>query len=135
MNKLSWHTEAILTANTAKDGTGQTAYILTAEEQDLYVDRVVFQPIGTNVQSVGRLFLNNGKLNTHASNNSPFAEITLPATTLDETTAMTSQTITTDLWLPKGYRLNVTLGTTVAAGYRVTAVCGDYQDLQSHPFR
>ena len=65
-----------------------------------------------------------------AANNSLYEEITLPATTLDEDAALTNQEIKFNdgdgLVLPPGYKLNITIGTTVAAGYAVTAVGGKY---------
>ncbi len=120
---LRWAT--LTTANTAKDGTG-TVGVIHNEPVEMYIDRVVFRALGTNVATVARLFINNGDPNSDAAANALFDEITLPATTLDETAALTEQIITTDLWLPANYRLLVTLGTTVVAGYRVTAGAGPY---------
>lgn len=131
MNKIGFYTSAITAANTAKDGTGDVGFLIKAEYQDLYVDRVIFVPIGSNVATVARIFINNGESNDVASNNTPFMEETLAATTLDEAAAFAVESVTTDLWLPKGYRLMFTLGTTVAAGWRGLALAGTYQDLQS----
>ncbi len=131
MNTIQWHNDPLTAANTAKDGTGTVAVVIKAAA-DIYVDRVIFRAIGSNVQSCGRLFVNNGESNTTANNNSLLAEITLSATTLDEAAAFTDNIIFTDLWLPSGYRLLATLGTAVASGYQISAVAGRYQDLQSN---
>lgn len=118
---VAWYPATITTANTAKDGTGSVAMVMTANNT-AYIDRLVFRATGTNVQTVARVFLNNGETNATASNNVLFAEITLDATTLSETTALADEELPLDIYLPAGHRVFVTIGTTVAAGWRVTAV-------------
>jgi len=124
---VNWNTAALATANTAKDGTGTANYIFGPDILDSYVDRIVCRAAGTNVATVIRVFINNGGDNAVAANNVLFTEKTLAATTLDEAAAFADNNITLDLWLPRGYRLFVLLGTTVASGYYVTAVAGEYQ--------
>jgi hypothetical protein len=124
--KTSWGTTAITTANTAKDGTGTVLGVYTAGANGSYVQRVRFRPAGTNVQTVARLFINNGSTNATAANNILFDEITLSAITLSETAAQPSFEIPLNFALPAGYVLNITIGTSVAAGYYVSAIGGDY---------
>ncbi len=132
---ISWGT--IATANTAKDGTGTVVTIFTADATNGgRVDRVRFRSAGTNVATVARVFINNGSTNATASNNTLYAEVTLAATTLSEVASLALQEIPNantvpdgtgfPLVLPPGYKLNVTIGTTVAAGWAVTAVGGVY---------
>lgn len=118
---VAWYPATITTANTAKDGTGSVAVVMKADEIS-YIDRLVFRATGTNVQTVARVFINNGEPTTNAANNVLFAEITLDATTLSETTALADEELPLNIYLPAGYRVFVTIGTTVAAGWRVTAV-------------
>lgn len=122
----SWGTTAITTANTAKDGTGTVLTVYTAGANGSYVQRVRFRPSGTAVQTVARLFINNGSTNATAANNILFDEITLSAITLSETAAQPSFEIPLNFALPAGYKLNITIGTTVAAGWYVSAIGGDY---------
>jgi hypothetical protein len=124
--KTSWGTTAITGSNTAKDGTGTVLGVYTAGANGSYVQRVRFRPAGTNVQTVARLFINNGSTNATAANNILFDEITLSAITLSETAAQPSFEIPLNFALPAGYVLNITIGTTVAAGYYVSAIGGDY---------
>jgi hypothetical protein len=131
MNLIRWHNALITTANTTKTGTGTVSVVVLAPE-DIYVDRLVIRAAGSNVATVIRVFVNNGGDNSVVSNNSLFAEETLEATTLDEAAKFADESVTMNLWLPKGYRIFCTLGTTIAAGVQVTAVCGRYQDLQSY---
>lgn len=135
LGDVQWGTVA--TANTAKDGTGTVVTIFTADATNGgRVERVRFRALGTNVATVARIFVNNGSTNATATNNTLYAEITLPATTLSEVAALVLQEIPNPLniidmsgfplVLPPGYKLNVTIGTTVSAGYAVTAVGGKY---------
>lgn len=123
-----WPSSPILTtANTAKDGTGTVATVFTADATEGSVlQRIVVRPTGTNVASVLRVFLNNGGSNATAGNNVLIDEIGLPATTLIETAAMTGLDKTYNLPMKPGYKINVTLGTTVAAGWAVSAHGGHY---------
>jgi hypothetical protein len=124
--ETSWGATAITTANTAKDGTGTVLGVFTAGANGSYVQRVRFRPSGTSVQTVARLFINNGSTNATAANNILFDEITLSAITLSETAAQPSFEIPMNFAIPAGYVLNITIGTTVAAGWYVSAIGGDY---------
>jgi hypothetical protein len=124
--KTSWGATAITTANTAKDGTGTILTVFAAGANGSYVQRVRFRPSGTAVQTVARLFINNGSTNATAANNILFDEITLPAITGSETAAQPSLEIPLNFGLPVGYLLNITIGTSVAAGWYVSAIGGDY---------
>ena len=121
---VSWAT--LTTANTAKDGTGTVATIYTAGTEGSRVDRVKVRSLGTNVQTVLRIFVNNGADATTATNNSLYMERTIPATTLSETTELLDMIIPLDMALPAGYKLNCTIGTTVAAGLQVTCEGGNF---------
>jgi hypothetical protein len=125
--RISWNTTAITTANTAKDGTGTVATVLTAKPVDgSRLDYLKVRALGTNTATVMRVFINNGGVNTTAANNVLFMERTIPATTLSETLEQADNYISMDISLPADYKINVTIGTTVAAGFAVSAVYGDY---------
>ena len=123
---VEWGPTLITTANTAKDGTGTVLTVFTAGTNGSYIQRVRFRTAGTNVATVARLFINNGSASSTAANNILFDEISLTATTLSETTAQASFDIPMNFALPAGYVLNVTIGTSVAAGWYVSTVGGDY---------
>jgi hypothetical protein len=123
---VGWGTTAITTANTAKDGTGTVLTTFTAGANGSYVQRVRFRPSGTCVQTVARVFINNGSTNATAANNILFDEITLTAITLSENTAQPSFEIPMNFAIQAGYKINITIGTSVAAGWYVDTVGGDY---------
>jgi hypothetical protein len=123
---VKWGPNAITTANTTADGTGTMLTVFTAGANGSYVQRIRFRPSGTSVQTVARVFINNGLTNSAPSNNVLWDEVTLGAITISQTAAQTSFEIPLNFALPAGYVLNITLGTTVAAGYYVTVIGGDY---------
>lgn len=117
----------ITAANTAKDGTGTVNTAFTADATNgSFVQKLIIRPLGTNVVSVMRIFLNNGLTNVTPANNALIAEIPLPATTNTEVNALSGYEVPLNIPLKAGNKINVVLGTAVAGGYTVTAVGGDY---------
>jgi hypothetical protein len=131
--QIAW--SGILTsANTAKDGTGTVETIFTAGADGGRVERIRIRALGTNVATVLRIFINNGSASSTAGNNTLYAEITLAATTLSETSALlttnefpsAADTTAFPLVLPAGYKLLATLGTAIAAGVKITSIGSTY---------
>jgi len=124
---IEWGAYALSAANTTKSGTGTVLTVFTADATNGgYVNKIRFRAAGTNVATVARVFINNGQTNSVSANNILFDELTLPATTLSETAQLTNQEIVWNLALPAAYNINVTIGTSVAAGYYVTVIGGRY---------
>ena len=115
----------LLTANTAKDGTGTVATLYTAGVNGSKLNGVQIAYTGTSVATVLRLFINNGSTNATAGNNSLYMSITVAANTLSEVAAAADIFQALSLTLPAGYKLMATIGTTVAAALAVTASGGD----------
>lgn len=124
--------QTITTANTAKDGTGTTLLLATAPavtNSGSLVERIRVMHMGTNVATVMRVFLNNGSTPGTAGNNALIAEKTIPANTVSEVAESVPQDITLNQIL-RGHattpeRIYITIGTTVAAGLKATAIGGD----------
>jgi len=124
--QISWGTN-LTTANTAKDGTGTIVTVFTAKAVDgSRLDYLKSRARGTNVATVLRVFINNGSDPTTAANNVLFMERTIPATTVSEIAELADVYIPMDISMPAGYKINVTIGTTVVAGLMVTAIGGEY---------
>lgn len=123
---VEWGATAITTANTAKDGTGTVLTVFTADVEGAFVQRIRFRSAGTNISTVARVFINNGSANSTAGNNILFDELTLAATTISEVAAQPTYELPLNFALPAGYKLNVTIGTTIAAGYFVSVIGGKY---------
>lgn len=131
---VSWGTVSV--ANTAKDGTGNVVNVFTAGINGSKIDQIKVRALGTNVATVMRFFINNGQLNAVAANNSLIHEVTIAATALSEVAALADNDITIQKnigevavpipYLPAGYKINVIIGTTVAAGLQVTVHGADY---------
>lgn len=130
---IAWTAALLKTANTALDGTGTVVTIFTAGANGSRVERVRARHGGTNVATVLRIFINNGSSNATPANNILYAEKTVAANTLSQTAASalnelpdTTDTTTFPIILPAGYKLNVTVGTTIATGLYVSAIGSDY---------
>lgn len=121
---LSWGT--LTTANNVYDGTGTVATLYTAGVNGAKVDYIKARALGSNVATVLRLFINNGGVNSTATNNSLFMERSLAATTASANAETADWVIPCNVTLPAGYKIIAVLGTTVVAGWQFTSVGGDY---------
>lgn len=122
---------ACLTGTAAADynGTTSATLVYTAGSYGSYVNKLILEPAGTNIQSVLRIFVNNGSANTTAANNSKVMEIGLPSTTAVNNNSLPHIEVPLQIQLPASYRLYVTLGaasTPLASGWFCTAFAGKY---------
>jgi len=115
-----------VSANTALDGTGTVATVYTAGTNGSKIENVTLWHLGTNIATVVRFFVNNGSTNATAGNNALVQEFTMAANTLSQVAASVQVVWPSNLYLPNGYKLNVTIGTAIAAGVMVAAQGGDY---------
>ena len=120
--------DAVATANTTRDLTSGTSYLaFTADATNGgYLNKLRFAPKGTNIQTVARIWINNGSTTGTAANNFLFQEVTLIATTSSETQSLPFTEVPLDIALPAGYKIYITVGTTVSAGFMVGVVAGKY---------
>jgi hypothetical protein len=127
---ISWPGGYLTTANTTADLTSGTIFLaFTADATEgsfIQFIRAKASPAGNNVQTVARIWLNNGGATGTAANNVLYDEMTLPATTASATAAVTTMSLPMNIALPAGYRVYVTIGTAVANGWNFTGVGGDY---------
>ncbi len=123
--RSSW-ANVSLTANAAYDGTGTVSTVFTAGANGSKLEDVFVIPLGTQIATVIRFFINNGSTNATPANNTLVYELTLAANTASQTAAQTIYTWKANLILPAGYKLNCCTGTTVASTTQVTAQGGDY---------
>ena len=91
-----------------------------------YIQRLRFKATGTVVASVARIYINNGSVNTTATNNQFSGEQSLPAVTAINTSATSDIDYPMGFAIDPGFRIYVGLGTTVAASWIVTGVGGRY---------
>jgi len=123
---LGWTAPALTTANAAVDGTGTVQTIATGGTNGSRIDKLICVPVGTNVVSALSVFLNNGLTAATPANNVLVKDIALPATTQSNAASMGPFEVQMDLPIPAGYKLNVAVRTTVAAGWHIIAVAGNY---------
>ena len=125
---VSWVNAAGLVANTTTDLTAGTNYPsgFTAGANGSRLDFVRARALGTNVQTVVRIWLNNGSTTGTASNQTLIFERTLSATTVSQTAEQPDVLIPLNISIAAGYILYYTFGTAVAAGHDMSVVGGDY---------
>lgn len=132
--KIQWGTVLTSDATASKnhDGTTTNAVcIFTAGANGSRIDEIKALPLGTNVATALRIFVNNGSANTTAANNSIYTDVTMQSSTISEVAGQTETVIrqpndNRPLVLPAGYKLYAVVGTTVAAGIQVTVQGGDF---------
>jgi len=127
LGDTQWVT-GVLAQNTTTDLTSGTIYLVfTADATEGgYIQRIRFRPLGTNIATVARVWINNGSATGTAANNILWDEISVAATTASNTAALANYELPLNFALPAGYRIYVTLGTAVAAGFAVTVIGGKY---------
>lgn len=115
------------TQNTAMDGTGTVLTVFTSDATNGgFAQALRCKAAGTNVATVLRVFINNGSTNATLANNTLIGELSLAATIANSLAALAEYNYPLNLALPAGYKVNVTIGTTVAAGWQVTTIGGKY---------
>lgn len=114
-------------ANTLFDGTGTVATVFTADATNgSKIETVTLMNLGTNVATAVRFFINNGATNATATNNALVYEATWATNTASQVAGTAQVLWPANLYLPAGYKLNVTIGTAVASGILCAAQGGDY---------
>lgn len=121
---------AALVTAAAADYTGISAnyqLVFTAEALNGgFLRGIIAKAGGTNVQTVARVFLNNGATNATATNNEFIEELTLPATTASNTSATPTIYIPINRAITPGFRVYVGIATAVAAGWAFSPDGGKY---------
>lgn len=117
-----------VTANTTKDLTSGTIYgpIFTAGANGSRLDSLKVRALGTNVATVIRVWINNGSATGTAANNTLFMDRTISSTSNSETSELADNLVPMNVSIPSGYKVYVTFGTAVAAGFHITGIGGDY---------
>ena len=126
---IQWNSGAATTANTTIDLTSGTIYLaFTADATNGgYVQRVRFRSLGTNSSAnVARIWINNGSSTGSAANNIMWDEVSIPTTTVSQTASLPVIEVPLNFALPPGYKIYVTLGTTVSAGYHIAVIGGKF---------
>jgi len=127
LGDTKWVT-SVTAQNTTTDLTSGTIYLAFTSDATNggYVQRIRFRPLGTNIATVARVWLNNGSATGTAANNILWDEISIAASTASNTAALANYELPLNFALPAGYTIYVTLGTAVAAGFAVTVIGGKY---------
>lgn len=119
------------TANNVYDGTGTMLTVFTGDATYWsFLTRLKIWAAGSNASAnVLRIFGNNGSTNATVGNNYPIAEVPLQITTASATAPLQPYNwIPEDsngvFYLPPNHKIMVCIGTTVTAGYFISAFGG-----------
>lgn len=128
--RVVWPAVPLTAANTSKVGAGTLGTDIlscfTAQVDGAYLYRVRFMPLGTNIATVARIFLNNGGDNNVAANNAMIDNITLPATTNTEVAGQAPFEVPLNMAIDPLFRILICIGTAVATGWMPSVHGGDY---------
>lgn len=118
----------VIAANATTDLTTGTSYLVfTADATNGgYIQKLRIKPLGSNIATVMRIWINNGSTTGTAANNTLFDEVSLALSSASPTSALALYELPLNFALPPGYKIYVTLGTSVATGFDVTAIAGKY---------
>jgi hypothetical protein len=116
----------VKTANTNMDGTGTVNTVWTAGANGSYLRKLFCRAAGSCIQSVVRVFINNGSSQATLANNILYTELTLPGTTASANSALQAAEVPFEFAIPASYKILVTIGTTVSAGWWFGVLGGDY---------
>jgi hypothetical protein len=109
-------------------GTGVLSSLIFSADptNGSYLQRVRLKPAGTNIASVARFFLNNGYSQATSANNCIYGEVSLPATTGINSASLIEIDYPFNYALPSGWRVYMSLGSGVVAGWTALGIGGRY---------
>jgi hypothetical protein len=124
---IQW-ANTVTAGNSGSNITAGTSYHVFASDGTAggYVQRIRFRPLGSNIATVARVWINNGGSTGTTANNVLWDEVSLAASTASTTSALANTELPLNFAMPPAYKLYVTLGTGVTAGYDVSVIGGKY---------
>ena len=114
--------------NTFDMTTGTSASLFVAGSSGSYVSKIRVKPSGSTAATVLRFFLNTGGSTVVSTNNSLYAELSLPAITTSSILAQNDFEVPFNIAIPASYTIYGVSATAPGAGtgFEVTTVGGDY---------
>ena len=112
--------------NTFTMTTGGSASLFTSGPSGSYINKIRVKPSGSSAATVLRFFINNGGSTTVSTNNTLFAELSLPSITVSTTIAQNDFEVPFNIAIPGSYTIFGVTATTPLTGFSITTVAGDY---------
>lgn len=113
--------------NTFDMTTGTSSSLFVAGSSGSYVSKIRVKPSGSTAATVLRFFLNSGSTTT-STNNSLYAELSMPAITTSSVLAQNDFEVPMNIAIPASYVIYGVSATAPGAGtgFEVTTIGGDY---------
>lgn len=110
------------------DGTGANDILAFEADPDdgSFLDKIRFKAKGANVQTLARIFINNGQDHTVAANNSFYDDVALPSTSASATVQQPFVELSLQLQLKAGFKIYIGLAVAVASGWQATPIGGNF---------
>ena len=114
--------------NTFDMTTGTSASLFVAGSSGSYVSKIRVKPSGSTAATVLRFFLNNSGSTTTSTNNSLYAELSMPAITSNNSLTQNDFEIPLNIAIPASYAIYGVSANSISAGsgFEVTTIGGDY---------
>ncbi len=106
--------------------TNTSHSLFVAGTSGSYVNKIRVKPSGSTGATVLRFFLNNGQDTTVRTNNSLYAELSMPAITTSSVLAQNDFEVPLNIAIPASYTIYGVSGTAPSTGFEVTTIGGDY---------
>jgi hypothetical protein len=105
--------------------SGPSSSLFVAGPSGSYVSKIRIKPSGSTIATVLRFFINSGST-VVATNNTLYAEISLPAITLSTTLAQNDFEVPMNIALPGSYAIYGIAGAHSTGGFEITTIGGNY---------
>jgi hypothetical protein len=106
--------------------SGASSSLFTAGASGSYVSKIRIKPSGSTVATVLRFFINNGGSTTVATNNTLYAEISIPAITVSTTLAQNDFEVPLNIAIPGSYSIYGIASAFTTGGFEITTIGGNY---------
>ena len=105
--------------------SGLSASLFTAGASGSYVQKIRIKPSGSTVATVLRFFISSGST-VVATNNTLYAELSMPAVTVSTTLAQNDFEVPMNIAIPGSYTIYGLANAWSTGGFRITTIGGDY---------
>ncbi len=106
--------------------SGASSSLFTAGASGSYVSKIRIKPSGSTAATVLRFFINNGGDTTVATNNTLYAEISIPAITVSTTLAQNDFEVPMNIAIPGSYSIYGISAAFTTGGFEITTIGGNY---------
>jgi hypothetical protein len=106
--------------------SGLSASLFQAGPSGSYISKIRIKPSGSTAATVLRFFINNSGSTTISTNNTLYAELSIPAITVSTTLAQNDFEVPMNIAIPGSYYIYGLSSVFTTGGFEITTIGGDY---------